>query len=175
VQSRDLSVRHGRWRTLTASTIKTSRTFSGALGHTYQFRVRATDAAAEISRWAAVNSIIPSRARTRRGHFSKHWKLVRRRGAWQNHAIQSSTRGASFKLRYVGGSLSLIGERTAHGGVASVTLDGRTSTLRLHASRLQRRRVIYTAKVKPGVHHLRIVVRRGLVALEGFAIASRTS
>jgi hypothetical protein len=32
----------------------------------------------------------------------------------------------------------------------------------------------YSAAVKPGVHHLRLVDVRGLVALEGLAIASRT-
>ena len=57
-----------------------------------------------------------------------------------------------------------------------VTLDGRSRTVRLHANRLHRRRVICTdtIAVKPGVHHLRLVDVRGLVALEGVAIASRT-
>jgi hypothetical protein len=39
---------------------------------------------------------------------------------------------------------------------------------------LRRRRVIYTAAVKPGVHRLTLADVRGLVALEGLAIASRT-
>jgi hypothetical protein len=34
--------------------------------------------------------------------------------------------------------------------------------------------VIYAATVTPGVHHLKLVDMRGLVALEGLAIASRT-
>ena len=33
---------------------------------------------------------------------------------------------------------------------------------------------VYTAAVKSGVHHLKLVDVRGLVALEGLAIASRT-
>jgi hypothetical protein len=34
--------------------------------------------------------------------------------------------------------------------------------------------VIYTAAVRPGVHHLTLTDVRGLVALEGLALASRT-
>lgn len=67
----------------------------------------------------------------------------------------------------------MIGETTARPGVLRVILDGRSRTPHLHSSRL-RRRAIYTAAVTPGVHHLRLVDVRGLVALEGLAIASRT-
>ena len=100
--------------------------------------------------------------------------MVKRRGAWQQHAIQTTSSGAALTLRYVGGALSVIGETTAHGGVLRVTLDGHSRTVHLRSSRLRRRRVIYTAAVKPGVHHLKLVDVRGLVALEGLAIASRT-
>jgi len=68
----------------------------------------------------------------------------------------------------------VIGETTTRGGVLRVTLDGRTSTLYLHSGRLHPRRVIYTARVTPGVHRLSLVDVQGLVALEGLAIASRT-
>jgi hypothetical protein len=100
--------------------------------------------------------------------------VVKRRGAWQQHAIQATTPGAALTLRYVGGALSVIGETTARGGVLRVVLDGRARTLHLRSRRLHRRRVIYSAAVSPGVHHVRLVDVHGLVALEGLAIASRT-
>jgi hypothetical protein len=99
---------------------------------------------------------------------------VYRRGAWQSSAIQSSTRGASFGLRYRGGTLALIGERTARGGILRVTIDGRRHTLRLRAGRLHRRRTLATYRLKSGAHRVTLTVVRGLVALEGYAITART-
>jgi hypothetical protein len=169
VQVRSLSARNGRWRTLAAATHATGLRFKGALGASYQFRVQAGSGA-----FATTTTIVPSGVHIAKGHFGAGWKVVRRRGAWQQHAIQTTTAGASFRLRYVGGALSVIGETTARGGAMRVTLDGHTRTVRLGSSRLRRRRVIYAAAVKPGVHRLKLADARGLVALEGLAIASRT-
>ena len=169
VQVRSLSAREGRWRTLAAATHETHLTFPGSLGATYQFRVQAGSGP-----FATATTVVPTGTRIRNGHFSGGWRVVRRRGAWRQHAIQTTTRGAALTLRYVGGALLVIGETTARGGVLRVTLDGRSRTLHLHSRRLQRRRVVYSALVKPGVHHLKLVAVRGLVALEGLAIASRT-
>jgi phosphatidylinositol-3-phosphatase len=174
IEVRDLSLRHGAWRTLSTGTQTTSHGFTGALGDTYEFRVQAVNLAGQASDWASATTIIPSGVRVAQGHFSRHWTIHRQRGAWQQREIQSSTPGAGFTLRYVGGALTLIGERTAHGDVMRVTLDGRAGTVHLHSGRLNRRRVIYTKDVRPGVHHVKIVVVRGVVELEGIAIASRT-
>jgi phosphatidylinositol-3-phosphatase len=169
VQVRSLTARGGRWRTLAAATHETHLTLTGALGATYQFRVRA-----DGGPFVTATTVVPTGTRIPNGHFSAGWRVVRRRGAWQQHAIETTRGGAALTLRYTGGALSVIGETTARGGVLRVTLDGRSRTLHLHSTRLHRRRVIYTAAVTPGVHHLRLVDVRGLVALEGLAIASRT-
>jgi hypothetical protein len=174
VQARNLSAGHGAYATLLNATRKTKLSFRGSPGDTYAFRVHATNVDGHTGSWATTTTIIPSGVHIAKGHFSRHWRTVARRGAWQQHAIQTSTGGAHFTLRYVGGALSLIGETTARGGVLTVILDGRSRTLRLHSDRLHRRRIIYRAEVKPGVHRLRLVDRHGLVALEGLAIASRT-
>ncbi len=163
------SPRTGRWRTLLAATHETHLTFSGALGATYRFRVQA-----DGGPFATATTVVPTGTRITRGHFSRGWHVVSRRGAWQQHAIQTTTPRAAFTLRYVGGALEIIGETTSRGGVLRVTVDGHTQTLRLHSRALRRRRVLYSAVVTPGVHHLRLVAVRGLVALEGLAIASRT-
>jgi phosphatidylinositol-3-phosphatase len=169
VQVRSLTTRKVQWRTLAAATHETHLTYTGALGATYQFRVQSSGGP-----FATTTTVVPSGTWVAKGHFSRGWRVVRRRGAWQQHAIQTATPGAQLTLRYVGGALSVIGERTAHGGVLRVILDGHARTLRLRSRRLQRRRVLYSAAVRRGVHHLRIVDVRGLVALEGLAIASRT-
>ena len=124
--------------------------------------------------FATATTVVPSGTRVTHGRFTGPWRVVKRRGAWQQHAIQATSSGAALTLRYVGGALSVIGETTATGGLLRVTLDGRSRTLHLHSRRLRRRRVIYTSAVAAGVHHLKLVDVRGLVALEGLAIASRT-
>jgi phosphatidylinositol-3-phosphatase len=169
VQVRSLNTRKGQWRTLLAATHETHLIFTGALGATYRFRVRTADGP-----FATATTIVPTGTRIRNGHFGRGWRVIRRRAAWQQHAIQTATPGAALTLRYVGGALSVIGETTARGGVLRVVLDGRSRTLRLHSRRLRRRRIIYSAAVTPGVHHLKLVDVRGLVVLEGLAIASRT-
>jgi hypothetical protein len=96
------------------------------------------------------------------------------RGAWLGRAISSSAPGASFRLRYVGGSLAIIGQQTRAGGVAHITFDGRTRTIHMHAARRRTRRVIFRASVhRARVHHLVVRVVRGLVAIEGYAITAR--
>jgi hypothetical protein len=55
-----------------------------------------------------------------------------------------------------------------------VTIDGHARTLHLHASRLRRRRTLATFSEMTGVHHLKLTVLRGLVALEGYGITART-
>ena len=100
--------------------------------------------------------------------------MHRVRGAWQGRAISATARGAGFHLRYVGGSLAIIGERSPAGGAARVTFDGRTRTIHLHASRRRTRQVIFRARVKRSrVNHLVLRVLRGTVAVEGYAITAR--
>ena len=118
--------------------------------------------------------MIPSGVKPAKGHYSKHWATVKRTGAWQGKAIQSSTAGSTFTLRYVGGTLTLIGETTPAGGKLKVTLDGHSRTLKLHSAKAKRRLLLGTFKAKPGTHHLKLTVVSGTVALEGYGIASRT-
>jgi hypothetical protein len=174
VQAQDLARRPATWRTLAAKTTRRSLTFSGAVGRTYGFRVSASGAAGVAGAFAATTTVIPTGVRPAGGHYSRHWTIVHRRGAWEQHAIQTATPGATFSLRYVGGAFSLIGERTARGGVLRVTLDGHRRTLRLHAGRLHRRLTLLTIPVRTGVHHVKLRTIRGLVAIEGYGIMART-
>lgn len=169
----DLSASHPRVRTLLTGTQRTSLTYRGRLGHTYVFRVQATNLAGQTSSVATSTALVPSGIRPARGHYSRGWRGHRRAAAWQGRYISSSVPGATFKLRYLGGSIALIGERMARGGVARVTLDRRTRTIRLRARRLRTRQVIYRAAAKTRRHRLTITVVRGTVALEGLAISAR--
>ena len=169
VQVRSLTARNGQWRTLAAATHENHLTFTGALGATYQFRAQAG-----VGPSATATTVVPTGTHIAQARFTGRWRVVRRRGAWQRHAIQTTAPGSALTLRFVGGALSIIGETTAKGGVLRVAVDGRSRTVRLRSERPRRRRVIYSASLTPGVHRLRLLDVRGLVALEGLAIASRT-
>ncbi len=176
VQVRDLGARGRRVRTLASATQATSLTYRGRLGHSYAFTVIATNLAGQSGPAASTTVLVPSGVRPTGGHYSRGWRVHRVRGAWQGRAIASRVRGATFKLRYFGGPLALIGERAAGGGVARVTLDGRSRVIRLHApGRLRVRQVIYRGFVRLARHHLTVQILRGAVTLEGVAIASRRS
>jgi hypothetical protein len=170
----DLGAAAPRFRMLLTGS-RTSLSYAGKLGHTYAFQVTATNLAGQTSSVASSTVVVPSGVRPAKGHYSAGWRVHRRKGAWQGRAISSSGRGAAFSLRYRGGSVAVIGERSAQGGVARVTFDGRTRTIDLHASRLTTRQVIYRATAPARGHHLTITVVRGTVALEGLAIAARRS
>ena len=160
-------------RTLLTGTQRTALTYPGRLGHTYLFSVQATNLAGQSSPAATSTSLVPSGIRPAKGHYSAGWRVHRRTSAWQSKEISSSVPRAAFKLRYLGGSVAVIGERTAGGGLARVTFDGRTRTIHLHAARLMTRQVIYRAAAKTRRHRLTITVVRGTVALEGVAITAR--
>jgi hypothetical protein len=173
VRARDLSAHASSFSTLAAKSTATSRIFAARAGHTYAFQV--TPSAAGLTGSPVTSTtVVPSGTDPSGGHYSAHWRIVSHSGAWLGRAIQSSTPGATFTLRYVGSTLALIGEKTARGGVLKATLDGRSHTLHLHASKLHRRRTLATFGVKPGVHHLTLRVVRGLIALEGYGITDRT-
>ncbi|MGO9955362.1 MAG: fibronectin type III domain-containing protein [Solirubrobacteraceae bacterium] len=55
LQERDITGRHGPWRTLDKATTSTTTTFTGVIGQQYQFRVRAVNLAGQTSRWDVVS------------------------------------------------------------------------------------------------------------------------
>jgi hypothetical protein len=174
VQSLDTGVRNAAWRTLAASTRQTSLTFAGIAGHTYEFRADATDSAGQTGAFATSTTVIPSGVKPAEGHYGRGWKTMKRKAAWLGQAITSSTPGAAFTLRYVGQTMTLIGETTPTGGRLQVTLDGHRRTLRLRSSKVRVRQTLGSFAAKPGTHHLTLTVLGGTVALEGYGIASRT-
>lgn len=174
VRVRDLSARRPRWQTLRAATTATALSYRGALGHTYLFSVAASNQAGQSSAPATAISVVPSGVRPARGLYSGGWAVRRVRGAWQGHAISSAVPGAGFRLRYVGGSLAVIGERTPAGGVVRITFDGHTRLVSLYAPRRRTRVVIFRATVRRArVSQLALSVVRGTVAIEGYAITAR--
>ena len=163
------------WRTVPgyAATGVTSLAYPGRPGHSYDFRVRATDNAGVASSWATSPvTVVPTGVSVSGGRYSGAWRVRTTRGAWEGRAILSSTPGASFMVSYLGGDLAILGALSPAGGRARVTLDGRRQVIDLHSGRPRPLAIIYRARLRPGRHRLSVSVLSGTVALEGFAIRS---
>jgi hypothetical protein len=174
VQVRQTSAGSHAWRTLRAATKRRSLSFRGRLGHSYQFRVSATNPVGLTGAFGTASTVVPSAARLRGGRYRGNWRLTRVANAWQGRALVSSQAGSTFTLAYRGGAVTLIGRRWSGGGVARVTLDGATRTISLHSARNRARVVLYRSARRAGRHRLRLQVVSGSVAIEGVAIAART-
>jgi hypothetical protein len=148
-------------------------TLRGRFGATYQIRARANGSSGGASRWFTATTVMPSAIP--RGQYRGRWTTTKMPGAWGGRAIIGRPAGASYSVQFVGGSLSVVGETSPQGGVALLTLDGKTRTIRLHSTRLRARRVLFAARLAVGRHRLQIRVARGLVGLEGLGIANRRS
>ena len=164
----------GAWRTLVAATTHRSLTFAGQSGRTYHFRVRAIGASGLAGPFATATTVTPTGVHPKGAHYSKGWHVSKVKGAWQGHAITSSTPNAKLALRYVGGALELIGDRGPNGGRARITFDGHSTTINLHTAHAKTRQVLYRRAARAGTHRLTVKVLSGVVALEGLAISSRT-
>jgi hypothetical protein len=161
------------WRTLLRRTRRHAMTLRGRFGATYQIRARANGSSGGASRWFTATTVMPSAIP--RGQYRGRWTTTKMPGAWGGRAIIGRPAGASYSVQFVGGSLSVVGETSPQGGVALLTLDGKTRTIRLHSTRLRARRVLFAARLAVGRHRLQIRVARGLVGLEGLGIANRRS
>ena len=177
VRVTDLGPRHGRTRVLASATRATRLVFTGTLGHTYAFTVTAADTAGRSSAITATTVLVPSGVRPAHSRFSSGWRVHRVRAAWQGRAITSRLPGATMRLNYVGGRFDLIGEKSAAGGSARVTIDGRSRVIHLNAagSRTRVRQVIARSFTGVGRHQLVVRVLRGTVTIEGLAIFARRS
>ncbi len=100
--------------------------------------MRAVSAAGAPGAWSSATTIVPSGLHPAGSRYHGAWQARRLRGAWEGRAIVSSTPGAEFTLRYTGGELAVIGERSPQGGRVRVTFDGRSHTIDLHSARTQR-------------------------------------
>jgi hypothetical protein len=124
--------------------------------------------------FATATTVTPTGVHPRGSHYTGRWHVSEVNGAWQGHAITSSTPNSKLTMRYIGGMLEIIGDCGPRGGRARVTFDGHSTTINLHAAPARTRQVLYARTAAAGAHRLTLKVLRGIVALEGLAISSRT-
>jgi hypothetical protein len=159
------------WRSLVDGTSATGVHFRGASGHAYEFRITATDRAANRASVVTDPLVLPVDDRDRSTwRFSKGWKQVASQSAWGRTVVRTAKVGSSATLRFRGRSVSLIGRRLPNGGKLRVTFDGRQTALRLRG-RSAPRSVLWTSpRLRTGRHVLRIrTLGGGTVELDAVA------
>jgi hypothetical protein len=159
------------WRSLVEGTPATGVHFRGESGHAYQFRITATDRAANNASVVTDPLVLPVDDRDRAiWRFSKAWKQVATRSAWGRTVVRSAKAGATATLRFRGRSVSLVGRRLPKGGRLRATVDGRRTVLRLRG-RSAPRSVLWTSRtLRAGTHTLRIqTLGGGTVELDAVA------
>ena len=145
------------WRMLLGRAPVTALHYRGEAGDAYQFRISATDRAANRTTVETAPVVIPVDDRSRRlWRFSRAWKRVRSERAWGGTVIRARRAGATARFRFRGTRVALIGRRLPRGGRLRVTLDGRDRVLRLRG-RSRHRTVLWTSRaLASGAHSLRV-------------------
>jgi hypothetical protein len=141
------SVDGGAWAaagTFGAAAVATARTI--AVGHRYQFRLRARDAAGNWSAWATgpVASY---------GVRQDNDSVMEYRSGWVRHHTTSASggtttygtrAGAMARVRFVGSQIALVAPVARYRGVARIYVDGvLVGSASLYASRTSARRVVW--------------------------------
>jgi hypothetical protein len=175
VDDENLDTASPAWASIASGTTAASVPFTGTPGDTYSFRVAATDSSGDTGQFATATTVFPSTTKPAKGKYKGAWKQVKHAKAWLGKAIQSRRKGASFALTYTGGNLSLIGEKGPKNGKLKVTVDGKSKTLNTHAAKAKYDQTLATYKVKTGKNTVKLTVVSGTVAIEGYAIVSRTA
>ncbi|MFN8628791.1 MAG: hypothetical protein U0838_00245 [Chloroflexota bacterium] len=171
------SVDGGTWHTWASTTAK-SRADALTVGHSYRYRVRATDKAGNVGAWATGPVIRP-------GFVSDANTSISYGGAWATAADATARNGsvhetqaasASARYRFSGRDIAWIAKRDAAHGAAKVYIDGiLATTVDLAAAGDDPCRIVFRRHWSAvGTHTIKIVVvgtvGRPAVDIDGFVV-----
>jgi len=156
-----------QFEALVERTSAVSRTFRGAFGTEYEFRVTAVDRAGNRSAFASDSVIVPIDDRDRESMFFRgRWRRLARPGAYGGAVMRSRRRGATLTVPFGGRRVALIGRSTRRGGRVRVSIDGRGRVLRLRGRPRHRQVLVERTGLRPGRHVLRVRSLGGPVEID---------
>lgn len=133
-----------------------------AASHRYQFRLRAIDAAANVSAWTVGPILVPSVLGESGSAFRYvgRWTTASISSASGGHVRWSSQAGAAASVTFTGRSIALVGPRGPSRGSARVYLDGLyAGTISLYSAASQARKIVFSKGwARSATHSLRLVV-----------------
>ena len=171
----------GAWGgTVSRTATQRDATYTLTFDTTYQFRVRAVDAAGNWSPWVAAVStsrVHPYDDRSTRLSHSGTWSRAANSSAYKSTLIGARTAGAKIGMTFTGHAVAIVTPISPHLGKAKVWVDGvYVGTVNLKASTAASRRVLF-ARYFPagGTHRIALsAVGSGtypLVRLDAFVVS----
>ena len=145
-----------------SSSLARSVTQTLTVGHRYQFRVRATDGAASVSRWAVGPILAPAvlQESSTAIRYSGRWTTESSGSASGGRLRWSSQGGATVTMTFSGRSIAWVAPRGPSRGSARVYLDGAyAGTVSLFSAVSQPPKIVFSKSwSQPAAHVLRLVV-----------------
>jgi hypothetical protein len=138
----------GGYRVVSASLISTFVTQALTPGHTYRFRIRAVDHAANASPWV-YGSIFRMSAVSQSSsavHYTGRWSSSTSSTWWGGTARWSSTKYSTVAYRFTGRSIAWIALKAATRGRASIYVNGvYKATVDLYSATTKAKFVVWSA------------------------------
>lgn len=168
--------RHG-WRNIMLSKkTATAVTLSLRSNRRQQFRVRAIDAAGNVSAFATGRRLVPRVVQTADARLSGAWTVSHDPAASGGSTRFAVGPGATATLRFRGQGIGLVAQLGPNRGQASILIDGKQAgTIDLQSASRAERRVVFTQRWNvPGIHTISVKVLgtqgRPRVDLDAFVI-----
>lgn len=155
----------GAWSTVgLASPTATSLTQGLSFGTAYRYRMRAGDAAGNLSGWVygPTFSVRRTEQTSASVRYSGSWKTAKASWASGGSVRYTGQKGASVSYTFTGSAISWVSVRSPRRGKADVYVDGvLKATVDLHTSTFQSRRVVFAMNWAESGKHTITIVNRG--------------
>ena len=158
------SVDGGSWNTVATLGGQTlSYQTSGGTGHSYAFRVRATDGrgltGARVTSWSIAPRVLSQSNPS--VHYGGDWNVHHSDSAIGGTTRRTKIGGASATLIFTGRQIAWVGPRGPSHGKVKVYLDGTyVATVNQHATTSSARRVLFSRALSSGETHTLKLVNR---------------
>lgn len=158
--------------------MSTGMTLNGVGGKTYTFRVRARDAAGNVSAWtSAKQTTVPYDNASMKFTKSSQWKKAQSASLYRGSSRYTTKKGATASMSFKGGkSVYLIATTGPTRGKVKVYVDGKyVKTVNLYSKTTTYRKAILLKSLKgSGTHKVSLVAAptktRKRVDIDGLAV-----
>ncbi len=145
-----------------------------AQSSTYRFRVRARDAAGNMSPWATAAAFrpIPYQESSKAIAYGGTWERVGFSAAFGGYVKSASTASAKATLTFTGKNVAVVMPKRSGLGSAQICLDGANcSTVGLTSATSKPRQVVYKRdRLSTATHKITVTRASGRIDLDGFVV-----
>ena len=143
-----------------SSATATTKTLQLQPGSTYQYRVRATDSAGNMSEWEEGSAFLVDAQQEGSAaiNYSGTWAQQSLTAAYGGSVAYASTKGSAAQLTFTGQDVAWVSTKGPNMGKAAVYVDGRlVRTIDLYSSTAQSRKMLFSQSGLPAGSHTLMV------------------